>query len=113
MKRVYVVFVVALAVLLVAPAAAKAFDCTNRFAAARAAIGRITKAMKAVHGKMSSGKIAQVHMLLDDAKMLLHGGKHNHANPQGPLDHARAIAKATSALGHAEAAEKLLQFYNK
>ncbi len=50
-------------------------------------------------------------MLLDDAKMLLNGGRHNHEKPQGKMDHARAIARATSAQAHAEAALILASKY--
>ena len=46
-------------------------------------------------------------MLLDDAKMLLHGAKHNHEKPQNKLDHARAMAKAGSAKAYADAAAVL------
>ena len=49
-----------------------------------------------------------VHTLIDDAKMLLTSGKHNHAKPAaGALDHARAIAKARAAAGYAQAAEMM------
>jgi hypothetical protein len=51
--------------------------------------------------------MALVHSLLDDAKMILAGAKHNHEKPQGTYDHARAIAKADTALGHARAADIL------
>ncbi len=37
----------------------------------------------------------------------LNSAKHNHEKPQGVYDHARAIAKADSALGHARAADLL------
>jgi hypothetical protein len=49
-----------------------------------------------------------VHTLIDDAKMSLNGGKHNHAKPAaGKYDHARAIAKANAAEGYARAAAQL------
>ena len=54
---------------------------------------------------MAKADMAQVHMLLDDAKMLLAGAKHNHEKPQGAYDHARAIAKADAALGYAKGAD--------
>ena len=47
-----------------------------------------------------------INTLIDDAKMLLHSGKHNHEKPAAG-DHARAIAKARAAIGYAEAAEIL------
>ncbi len=45
--------------------------------------------------------------------MLLAGAKHNHEKPQGPLDHARAIAKADAARGYAVAADILHFRYMK
>ncbi len=63
--------------------------------------------------RMAKDKMALVHSLLDDAKMILAGAKHNHEKPQGAYDHARAIAKADAALGFAKAADifhfKLMQ----
>ncbi len=47
-------------------------------------------------------------MLIDDAKLLLHGAKHNHEKPQNKLDHARAMAKAGSAKAYADAAAVLV-----
>ena len=64
--------------------------------------GEMSKKMKAA-GKAAD--MALVHALLDDAKMLLAGAKHNHAKPQGKYDHARAIAKADAAKGSANAAD--------
>ncbi|MFQ5683349.1 MAG: hypothetical protein ACE5HC_08775 [Candidatus Binatia bacterium] len=61
--------------------------------------------------KLSGQPKAEVHMLLDDANMLLKGTRHNHAKPQGKLDHAGAIAKAESARGYAEAALVLANQY--
>ena len=54
---------------------------------------------------MKKEDMALVHALLDDAKTLLSGAKHNHKKPQGKYDHARAIAKADSARGYAVAAD--------
>jgi hypothetical protein len=49
-----------------------------------------------------------VHTLIDDAKHLLMAAKHHHEKPAaGKFDHARALAKADSARGYAEAAEAL------
>ena len=92
------------------PSTANAFGCPKSFAEAQAAIDKVTKDMK---GEMSkkmkaagmAADMALVHALLDDAKMLLAGAKHNHAKPQGKYDHARAIAKARAAKGSAEAAD--------
>ena len=84
---------------------ALAFDCPNRFAAAEAAIAKATAAMNAVSDKTAKGL---VHTFIDDAKMLLSSGKHNHEKPAASkYDHARAIGKANRANGLAEAAEVL------
>ncbi len=94
--------------LLFMPSGAQAFECPNHFAAAQAAIDKVVGDMKGDMSKMmAKADMAQVHMLLDDAKMLLAGAKHNHEKPQGRLDHARAIAKADSALGFAKAGDML------
>ncbi len=56
---------------------------------------------------MDRRDLALVHALLDDARMLLAGAKHNHDKPQGPFDHGRAIAKAEAAKGYATGADIL------
>ncbi len=92
------------------PSTANAFGCPKYFAEAQAVIDKVTKDMK---GEMSkkmkaagmAADMALVHALLDDAKMLLAGAKHNHAKPQGKYDHGRAIAKAGAAKGSATAAD--------
>ncbi len=82
-----------------------AFNCPVDFQAADEAIASATAAMKAMSDKE---KMGLVHTVLDDAKMLLTSGKHNHAKPEaGALDHARAIAKARAAVGYAQAAEMM------
>ncbi len=82
-----------------------AFNCPVDFKAADEAIASATAAMKALSDKE---KMGLVHTVLDDAKMLLESGKHNHAKPAaGGLDHARAIAKARAAVGYAQAAEMM------
>lgn len=64
-----------------------AFDCGNQFAAAEA-----TTAMDKMSDATAKGL---VHTFIDDAKMLLHSGKHNYEKPAaGKEDHARDIAKA-------------------
>ena len=96
---------VALALSVASPA--WAFDCPTRFSAADAAVESATAAMNAMTDKSKKG---YVHTLIDEAKMLLESGKHNHAKPAaGKYDHARAIAKAESAKGFAMAAEALAQ----
>ena len=95
---------VALTVFLGFSGTASAFDCPNRFASAQSSID---KAKHAAMGMSNADQMKQVHMLLDDAKMLLHGAKHNHEKPQNKLDHARAMAKAGSAKAYADAAAVL------
>ena len=69
-----------------------AFSCPGNFNAAQAAIDSATTTMNAMSDK---GKQGYVHTLIDDAKMLLQSGKHNHAKPRaGGYDHARAAASA-------------------
>ena len=93
--------------------AALAFECPKRFADAQAAIDKVQGDMKGMAGQMSKEGMALVHALLDDAKMLLDSGKHNHEKPQGAYDHGRAVAKAMAAQGYARAAEVLHQHYMK
>ena len=62
---------------------ANAFECPKHFAKVQAAIDKVTEDMK---GEMSKSMaeagmkadMALIHALLDDAKMLLAGAKHNH-----------------------------------
>ncbi len=93
---------VALVVGLALPV--QAFECPKHFAEAQAAIDEATQAMQ---GVPKGEKMALVHTLIDDAKMLLTGARHNHEKPQGAYDHARAIAKADAARGYANAARLL------
>lgn len=94
----------ALATALATPAAA--FECPKHFGEAQAAIDKTAADLEAAG--LPAEQKALVHALLDDARMWLEGGRHNHEKPQGAFDHARAIAKADAALGHARAAAMLL-----
>ncbi len=88
--------------------AAQAFECPKHFTAAQAAIDKVTGDMGGDMSKqMPKEQMALVHALLDEAKMILAGSKHNHEKPQGMYDHGRAIAKADTALGYATAANIL------
>jgi hypothetical protein len=108
MNKGWLLAIIATFTLFYLPQAANAFDCPNRFQSAQAAIDKVLGDMKGDMSKMmSKADMAQVHMLLDDAKMWLAGAKHNHEKPQGRMDHARAMAKAAAARGHAEAADTL------
>ena len=92
---------------------ASAFQCPVRFAAAEAAIDKATANMKGAMDQMPKEQMGLVHALIDDAKMHLNGGMHNHEKPQGAYDHARAVGKANAAIAYAEAAELLQAHYMK
>ncbi len=88
--------------------AAQAFECPKHFVAAQVAIDKVLGDMGGDMSKqMPKEQMALVHALLDEAKMILVGAKHNHEKPQGMYDHGRAIAKADTALGYATAADIL------
>ncbi len=101
------------AVFLFAPLQIKAFECPKHFEEAQAAIDKVAQDMQGMERRMKRENMALVHALLDDAKMLLEGARHNHEKPQGVYDHARAIAKADAARGHALAADMLHFHYMK
>jgi hypothetical protein len=84
---------------------AQAFECPKHFAAAQAFIDKVAADMQADIPWQEPLDKELVLTLLDDARMLLGGAKYNHENPQGGYSHARAIAKADSALGFANAAD--------
>ena len=97
----------ALAIALGFASPSGAFSCPTHFADAQAAIDSATAAMGEVSDATAKGL---VHTLIDDAKHLLTAAKHHHAKPAaGKYDHARALAKADSAISYAEAAEALAQ----
>ena len=91
--------------ILQMPSGAQAFGCPKAIAEAQALIDKVAADMKGMKGKVSKEDHALVHALLDDAKSLVAGSKHNHEKPQGAYDHARAIAKANAARGYAHAAD--------
>ena len=87
---------------------AAAFGCPGHIAEAQAMIDKVTADMGGEMSKsMPKEQIILVHVLLDDAKMRLNSAIHNHEKSRGIYDHARAIAKADSALGYALAADIL------
>ncbi len=91
---------------LLMPINVQAFECPKHFKAAQAAIDKVMGDMGGEMSKMmKKEEVTLVHALLDDAKTLLSGAKHNHEKPQRIYDHARAIAKADSARGYALAAD--------
>ena len=113
MKFKWVLAASAAIVALHLSSTAQAFECPKHFASAQAAIDEAAAAMKDMADTMSKENMALVHALVDDAKMLLESAKHNHEKPQGAYDHARALAKADAARGHAEAAAILHAQYMK
>ncbi|MFQ5542010.1 MAG: hypothetical protein ACE5E2_04205, partial [Candidatus Binatia bacterium] len=78
---------------LLMPISVQAFECPKHFKEAQAAIDKVSEDMKSMGKGVNKRDHALVHALIDDAKMLLAGAKHNHEKPQGLYDHARAIAK--------------------
>ena len=97
---------VATLIFLLPWGAAQAFECPKHFAEAQTVIDKVSEDMKGdMSKKMRKEDMALVHALLDDAKSRLASAKHNHQKPQGPFDHARAIAKADAAKGYAVAAD--------
>ena len=99
------------ALILHVSSGAHAFECPKRFGEAQAAIDKVSADLKGAMGGLSKEQSALVHALVDDAKQLLSGTKHNHEKPQGLYDNARSVARATAALGHAEAAGLLVAKY--
>lgn len=99
--------VAATATVGIIPTAAGAFECPQHFAEAQAVIDKVEQDMQGMEQMMAREDMALVHALLDDAKMLLEGAKHSHEKPQGAFDHARALARADAAKGHATAADIL------
>ncbi|MFQ5883369.1 MAG: hypothetical protein ACE5I9_13030 [Candidatus Methylomirabilales bacterium] len=104
MRKIRVFAMIFPLVVILAVPVVSAFECPKHFKEAQAAIDEAAAAMK----KLPKEKHGLVHTLIDDAKMLLQSGKHNHEKPAaGKYDHARAIAKADAARGYAVAAKML------
>jgi len=93
--------------MLLSSSSAFSFECPQHIATAEQQIAKVMADMEGMQAMMSPEDMLLVHVLLDDARMLLEGARHNHDMPQGAFDHARAIAKADSALGQATAADIL------
>jgi hypothetical protein len=93
--------------ILPSPAGAQAaLDCAKPVQQAQQAIDKVSEDMKGMD-KMPKDQLVQIHALLDDAKMLLDGARHNCDKPQADYDLARAIARAEAARGSADAADML------
>jgi hypothetical protein len=87
-------------------ARAQGIDCAKHLQTAQGAIDKVTEDMKGME-TMPKDQLLYVQTLLDDAKMLLDGARHNCEQPRADYDRARAIAKAEAARGSAEAADVL------
>ena len=85
--------------------ATAAFECPRHFSEVQALIDRVGASVDRARDRMAWHSIALVHGLLDDARMQLEAARRDHERPQGPWDHARAFAKADTALGYARAAQ--------
>ena len=108
MKAKWLIAASAAVLVMQTPWSAQAFECPKHFDDAQAAIDKVVADMGGKMSKMMpKEQMALVHTLLDEAKMILAGAQHNHEKPQGAYDHARAIAKAGTALGYARAADIL------
>jgi hypothetical protein len=107
MMRIALPAAVFAATILPLPAAAQpALDCAKPVQQAEQAIDKVTEDMKGME-KMPKDQLVQIRALLDDAKMLLDGARHNCDRPQADYDVARAIARAEAARGSADAADML------
>jgi len=102
MRMLSLLLIFAFSAVLHMPSKAEAFECPEHFKKAGAMIDEATKALKSL--EKGSPLFRIVHAAIDDAKMYLHGAKHNHEKPQGDFDHARAIAKADLARAYAQQA---------
>lgn len=85
--------------------ATAALECPKHFADVQALIDKVSIGVDRARGRTPRDRVALVHALLDDARMMLEAARQNHEQPQGPYDHARAFAKADAALGYARAAQ--------
>ncbi len=95
MKCTMIAGTAAVALIFGLTSAAPAFECPARFKDAEAAM----------KGMSPGANRKLVHALIDNAKMMLQGGIHNHEKPQGVYDHGRSVAKAKAAEGYAYGAE--------
>ncbi len=105
MKVKWLIAASAMALVMHTPWSAQAYECPKHFAAAQAAIDKVTADMQADIPWQEQLDKELVLTLLDDARMLLGGAKYNHENPKGGYSHARSVAKADAALGYANAAD--------
>ena len=97
------------------PWGAQAFECPKHIAAAEAAVNKVAEEMKKIKpvmdAMMDKTEMSVVHSLLANARIMVAVARRSHEKPVGPYDHARAIAKADSARGYAEATAILHRHY--
>ncbi len=105
MKVKWLIVASAAVLVMQTPWSAHAYEGPKHFAAAQAAIDKVAADMQADIPWQEPLDKELVLNLLDDARMLLGGAKHNHDNPTSGYSHARAIAQGDSALGYANAAD--------
>ncbi len=111
-------WIIALGCVLVIQTASKAeaMECPQHIEAAEAAIKTASETMKALGPRMADlmdeKEMGLVHTLLANAKIMLITAKRHHEHPQGPYDHARAIAKADAARGYALSVDIFHQRYS-
>lgn len=104
-------------VLVIQPESkAEALECPQHIRATEAAIKTAGETMKAMGSKMvklmDEKEMELVHTLLANAKIILMTARRHHEKPQGPYDHARAIAKADAARGYAMSVDILHRRYS-
>ena len=96
---------------------AQAFECPRHIAKAEEAIAKATELLASLKADMDRmmdpDEMALVHNLLLNGRIMLSAAKRSHNIPQGPYDHARAIAKSDAARGYAMATEILHLRYLK
>ncbi len=94
------------------PLPGQAFECTKYLAEAESAIQTVTERFEtkpiAARVALSDLKTSEARKLLANAMITLLAARVLHENSQGPLDHARALAKAYAAKGFALATDHLL-----
>ncbi len=95
---------------------AEALECPQQIKAAEAAIKTADETIRVLRSRMANlmdeKEMGLVHTLLANAKIMLITARRHHEKPQGPYDHARAIAKAGAARGYAKSVDILHKRYS-
>jgi hypothetical protein len=101
-----------LAAALASPAWAVDIDCTKHLHAAQASIDKVVEDMKGME-MMPKSQLADVHVLLNEAKKLVQGAQRDCGPAHADADRARSLAQADAAKGYATAADMLHWQYMK